>query len=163
MKIFSLLMSGFLALALLACRSNPQLREEAYLSLPTLPEVGYKQADLHKIEWLAGAWTVREAGRNMRMVFQFHDDNTLEIFEFDRKNGSTASLLRWEDGRYYFGSNSQWVLTWIGEKDIRLDPAVQGVDAMTWTRLNDHQWHLIRHTALGDEATMLERSEEMQP
>lgn len=163
MKNFPLLLSCLFILALFACRSNPQLREEAYLILPTMPEVGYHEADLRKLDWLAGAWQTKDAGLNLRMLFQFHGDNTLEIFEFDRKNGSTASVLSWHDGHYYFGPNRQWVLSWIGQKDVRLEPAVQGVDPMTWTRLNDHQWHLVRHTPLGDEATLLERTEDMQP
>ena len=53
---------GLLALALLACRSNPQLREEAYLSLPTLPEVGYKQEDLRKIGAVEAYRRVKVAG-----------------------------------------------------------------------------------------------------
>lgn len=163
MKNLSLLLSCLFVLSLLACRSTPQLREEAYMALPTLPSVRYTQSDVQKLHWLAGAWQGTEAGRSVRKLFQFHDNSTLEILDFDSQYGSTSSLLTWHEGRYYVGSNRQWVIAWIGEKDVRLDPAVAGVEAMTWTRLNDNQWHLVRHTAEGDETLLLERRENMQP
>ncbi|MBL7804403.1 MAG: hypothetical protein JNL02_11750 [Saprospiraceae bacterium] len=150
-------------LAFLACRSNPQLREELYLVLPTTTEVRYSQADLHKLDWLSGAWTGKEAGRNFRILFQFHDDNSLEVFQFDQVKGSTMSLLSWHEGKYYFGTNRQWIVSWIGNKDVRFEPAVYGVEPMTFTRISDNQWHWVRHTAEGDEATLLERAEPMQP
>lgn len=164
MKNNLLLLLPVLALiSLFACRSNPQLREEVYMLLPNTPEVHYSLADLRKLDWLAGSWTGKDAGRNFHILFQFHDDQSVEVFNFDEMKGSTMSLLSWYEGRFYFGSNRQWVISWIGEKDVRLDPAVYGVEPMTFTRLNDHQWHWIRHTVDGDEATLLERSEPMQP
>lgn len=162
MKNAALLLS-FLVLLLCACRSTPQLREEAYKALPSLPSVRYAQADLYKLRWLAGAWQGSESGRLVRKVFQFHDENALEILEYDPQDGATACTLSWHDGRFYFGANRQWVLTWIGEKDVRLDPAVLGVEPMTWTRLDNNRWHLIRHTAEGDETTPMLRAETLQP
>lgn len=163
MKNCPLLLLSLPAVLFIACRSNPQFREEAYLTLPTLPSVRYEQADVQKLGWLAGAWQGTEAGRSIRKLFQFHDDNTLEILDFDTRYGSTSCILTWHEGHYYVGPNRQWVIAWIGEKDVRLEPAVAGVEAMTWTRINDHQWHLIRHTSDGDEATLLERRENLQP
>ena len=72
-------------------------------------------------------------------------------------------VFSWQSGRYYYGQNRQWVVTWIGEKDIRFDPLSPGLEPMTWTRLNDNQWHLVRHNPGGDETILMERTNELQP
>jgi hypothetical protein len=80
------------------------------------------------------------------------------------KNGGTENFyLSWDNGRYYYGTSRQWVVTWIGEKDIRLDPVKPGLSPMTWTRLHDDRWHLVRHTPGKDETVIMERANEMQP
>lgn len=163
MKNLSLPLFCFLLLFLFACRSNPQLNEESYSTLATSPNVRYAQADMQKMNWLAGTWQGAEAGRSIRKLFQFHGTNVLEILEMDNENGSSVSLLTWHEGRYYLGQNRRWMLTWIGEKDLRFEPTFPGPEAMTWTRLNDRQWHLVRHTPGGDDTTLMERTEEMQP
>lgn len=163
MKNLPLSLLSFLLLFLFACRSNPQLNEEGYGMPVTLPNVRYTQTDVQKLNWLAGAWQGTEAGRTVRKLFQFHGNNMLEMLDMDNENGSSVSLFTWHEGRYYLGQNRRWVLTWIGDKDLRFDPMFPGAEPMTWTRLNDRQWHLVRHTPGGDEATLMERREEMQP
>lgn len=163
MKNLPLSLLSFLLLFLFACRSNPQLGEVESNAPASLPNVRYSQSDLQKMSWLAGAWQGAEAGRTVRKLFQFHSNNTLEILDMDNANGSYVSLLVWHEGRFYLDQNRRWVLTWIGDKDLRFDPTLPGADPMTWTRLNDRQWHLVRHTPGGDEATLMERTEEMQP
>ncbi len=163
MKNLPLSLLSFLLLFLFACRSNPQLSEEDYGIRVSAPNVRYTQADVQKLNWLAGDWKGMEAGRVVHKLFQFHGTNTLEMLDMDNENGSSASLFTWHEGRYYLGPNRQWVLTWIGDKDLRFDPTFPGAEAMTWTRLNDRQWHLVRHAPGGDEATLMEHTEEMQP
>lgn len=149
---------------MLACR---QLPPEDFTSIISLPEnsslARYNRSALQKMQWLAGVWKGEEAGRVVRQSFQFHDDNSLEIIRMEGNGDLVSFLFTWSNGRYYFGANRQWAVTWIGEKDVRFDPLVAGLEPMTWTRLNDTQWHLVRHAPGGDETTVMERTEGMQP
>lgn len=150
--------------SLLACRHLPP---EDVLSVIGLPEnsslARYEPSALQKMQWLAGIWQGREAGRTVRQSFQFHDGKTLEIIRMQGNGDMASQLFEWYKDRYYFGQNRQWAVTWIGEKDVRFDPVVAGLESMTWTRLNDDTWHLVRHTPEGDETTVMERTEGMHP
>ncbi|GAB4496967.1 MAG: hypothetical protein OHK0019_29660 [Saprospiraceae bacterium] len=143
---------------LFACQNTPPTSDE------TLPEnlvskVRYQQSDVQKMNWLAGAWK----GPTSSQTFLFHGGNSLKIMLLN-KNGETENFhLAWDDGRYYYGISRQWVVTWIGEKDVRLDPVKPGFAPMTWTRLNDKRWCLVRHTPDKDETFIMERANEMQP
>lgn len=152
----------FLLLFLFACQTT-QPQTEMIMPAEKIAQIRYSPADVQKMRWLAGIWKGEEAGRVVRQSFQFHTGNALEVIRMEG-NGDMASLVfSWHDGRYYYGQNRQWVVTWIGDKDVRFDPLVPGTDPMTWTRLNDNQWHVVRHVAGGDETTLMERAEEMQP
>lgn len=123
----------------------------------------YDRSAMQKMNWLAGNWKGEEAGRVVKQSFHFRGENTLEITRMEGNGDMVSLLFSWHDGRYYFGQNRQWIITWIGDKDIRFDPLTPGLDPMTWTRLNDYQWHLVRHAPEGDETTVMERTDEMQP
>ncbi|MCW5922464.1 MAG: hypothetical protein KIS77_08975 [Saprospiraceae bacterium] len=145
-------------LALFACQNTPPPSDE---TLPEKPvsEVRYQPSDVQKMRWLAGAW--KSSANNQ--TFLFHGGNSLEIMLSSKTGGADNFYLTWNDGRYYYGANRQWVVTWIGEKDVRLDPVKPNLLPMTWTRLNDDRWHLVRHTPDKDEAVVMERANEMQP
>ncbi|MCB0575756.1 MAG: hypothetical protein KDC61_14450 [Saprospiraceae bacterium] len=123
----------------------------------------YASADIQKLRWLAGSWQGEASGNLIRQTFLFHNDQMLEVISENGKGNVTSLVFSWVDGRYYYGVSREWIVTWIGEKDIRFDPVGDKEDAMTWTRLNDRQWYLIRHTSKGDRTTLMERAEDMQP
>lgn len=156
----------FCSLLALASACNNQLPEDI-TDIIALPEntslVSYDHSAIQKMQWLAGIWKGEEAGRTVRQSFQFHNNKALEIIKIEGNGDMVSLLFTWQDGRYYYGQNRQWVVTWIGDKDVRFDPRVPGLDPMTWTRLNDNSWHLVRHTPGGDETTVMERTNEMQP
>ena len=154
---------SFLALPLLlflfACQNTPLASDETLLENP-VSEVRYEPADIQKMRWLAGAW---KCPTNTQ-TFLFHGGNSLEIMLLNKNGGTENFYLIWDNKRYYYGASRQWVVTWIGEKDVRLDPVKPGLSPMTWTRLNDNQWHLVRHNTSGkDETVIMERANEMQP
>ena len=152
-----------LSLTTHSCREIPQPNDAQSASYDNnLPEIRYKQGDIKKLTWLAGAWKGVEEGRTLRQLFLFHDNNTLEIMDLTKGNGFESTFLTWYEGRYYFGPNREWAVRWIGEKDIRFDPVRPGVQPMTWTRQSDHQWLLVRH-APGQSPVLMERTETMQP
>lgn len=168
-SLFSLTAKGLPTAVLLfafalACR---QLPPEILVSAIGLPEnsslARYEPSALQKMQWLAGVWKGEEGGRAVRQSFQFHDDKSLEIIRVEGNGDIASLLLSWHEGRYYYGQNRQWAVTWIGEKDIRFDPLTPGLEPMTWTRLDDRQWHLVRHAPEGDETTVMERAVGMQP
>lgn len=136
--------------------NDPALLEDSFF-------VRYAPSDLQKMRWLAGVWKGVEAGRPIRQSFQFHGSNALEILFLDKNGDMNTTALMWDDGRYYFGQYRQWVVTWIGEKDVRFDPLSPGLSPMTWTRLNSQKWHLVRHAPGGDETTVMESAEGMHP
>ena len=124
----------------------------------TLP-VRYSPSDIQKMHWLAGAWK----GAAIRQSFQFHGGDSLEILLLGKDGKTSISSFVWENGRYYYGQYRQWVVTWIGEKDVRFDPLRPGLTPMTWTRLSDQKWHFVKHLPGGDDITVMERVYEMQP
>lgn len=153
----------FLLTLLLACRQIPEQFSEA-ISLPENSSLArYEQADLQKMQWLAGMWKGQEAGRTTRLSFQFHNNNMLEILRMGGDGEASTLLFTWRDGRYYYGQNRQWAVTWIGQKDVRFDPLLPGLEPMTWTRVSEQEWHLVRHAPEGDETTVMERTDELQP
>ena len=123
----------------------------------------YDRTALKKIQWLSGIWKGTESGRVVRQSFQFHTNTSLEIIRMEGNGDMVSLLFSWHEGRYYYGQHRQWVVTWIGEKDIRFDPLSPGLEPMTWSRLDDEHWHLVRHSPGGDETTVMERTNEMQP
>jgi hypothetical protein len=147
-----------LLLLLFACQNTSPSADEIF---PPEEEfsVRYSPSDLQKMHWLAGAWK----GSEIRQSFQFHGGNALEILIVEKEGKMESCSFMWRDGRYYYGQNRQWVVTWIGEKDVRLDPLQPGLSPMTWTRLNGQRWHLVRHLPNGEEVTVMESANEMQP
>ncbi|MCW5923128.1 MAG: hypothetical protein KIS77_12325 [Saprospiraceae bacterium] len=147
-----------------ACHNTLPENLTDIIALPEYtPAARYERSDLSKMTWLAGVWKGEEAGRAVRQSFQFHNNQTLEIIRMEGNGDMMSLLLTWHNGRFYYGQHRQWVVTWIGEKDIRLDPTAPGLEPMTWTRLHADQWHLVRHTPSGDETTIMERTGEMNP
>lgn len=108
-------------------------------------------------------WTGREGGRPVRQSFQFHGGNALETLLMEGNGEMDASPFVWREGRYYYGQQYQWIVTWIGEKDVRFDPVRTGFSPMTWTRQNDRKWLLVRHLPGGDDVTEMEYAEGMSP
>lgn len=151
-----------LLLFLFACQGI-QTPEDEIIAIENTYFTRYTPSDLKKLHWLAGVWKGVEAGRPFRQSFQFHGGNALEILITGNSGDISACPFVWHDDHFYYGRYRQWVVTWIGEKDVRFDPVQPGLASMTWTRLNDQKWHLVRHTPDGDEITAMERAGEMNP
>lgn len=160
LRILSFLL---LSLAFACCQTVQPQNEDNASTDAAAPAVRYDASALQKLQWLAGVWKGEEAGHITRRFFQFHNDRTLEVMCAGENGEMTSCMFTWYNGSYYYGTGRRWIVTWIGEKDIRFDPVLPGTDPMTWTRLNDRQWHMVRHTASGDKATLMERTDEMQP
>lgn len=147
-----------LFLLLFACQSTQPPTDEPAFGESAFP-ARYSPSDMQKMHWLAGAWK----SPTIHQSFQFHGGNALEVLLVDKDGAMNSCSLVWDDGRYYYGQYRQWVVTWIGEKDVRFDPVGPGHSPMTWTRQSDQKWHLVRHSPGGDEVTVMERANEMQP
>ena len=126
------------------------------------PQTKYDRSALQKMKWLAGAWKGETDGRKLEMSFLFSTNHLLEVFQSAGNSNTASHFFLWKDGRYFYGQQQQWLVTWIGEKDIRFDPVTPGAKSMTWTRLNDKKWHLIRHAAKGHETIVMERMRNIQ-
>lgn len=153
----------FLPLAFVCCQTVQPQNDENASTEEAAPAIRYAPSALQKMHWLAGIWKGAEAGQVTRQFFQFHNDRTLEVMCTSESGDMNSLTFTWFDGSYYYGTGRRWLVTWIGEKDVRFDPVQPDAEPMTWTRLNDRQWHLIRHTPSGDKATLMERADEMQP
>jgi hypothetical protein len=154
----------FCALFLFACQNPLPDELTDVIALPENSSLArYDKSELQKMRWLAGIWEGEKVGRVVRQSFQFHSDNTLEVIRTEGNGEMTSLLFTWQNGRYHYGQNRQWAVTWIGKKEVRFDPLTSDGDPMTWTRLDDNRWHLVRHTPNGDETTVMERTDEMQP
>ncbi|MBK7938340.1 MAG: hypothetical protein IPJ82_15215 [Lewinellaceae bacterium] len=151
------------SLSLVCCQTVQPQNDETTSTEEAAPAIRYAPSSLQKMHWLAGIWKGEEAGQVTRQFFQFHNDRTLEVMYTDEDGDLSSLAFTWFDGSYYYGTGRRWLVTWIGEKDVRFDPMHPDAEPMTWTRLNDQQWHLIRHTPSGDKATLMERTDEMQP
>ncbi len=153
--------------ALLASCTNqlPESISEAQTPAPVIEqEVYHPQYDrtaLQQIKWLAGNWKGKDDGRDLKQMFLFHTDNMLEVIPTEGSNQKASQFFSWKDGHYYYGQNRQWILSWISEKNIRFDPQVPGLKPMTWSRVNENKWHLIRHENTGDEIIVMERTDEI--
>ena len=123
----------------------------------------YQAADLQKMQWISGDWVSKRKGEDLRVLCMFHSPERLEIMDISQRKSEMAHGFVWRDGRYYFGDAQQWVVTWIGAKDIRFDAVQPDVDAMTWTRQNAQKWHCIYHKSTGDQAVLFERPQDLQP
>ncbi len=161
MKITALL---FVIAALLSACQTSEIPDALTTIVPP-PHRTYEQNDAQKMQWLAGMWKSTAARSPMQMLFQFHQQNALEVADFSGSNNPVSGWLVWQNGRYYFGDSRQWTVTWIGEKDIRLDPVQPNstVQPMSWVRQSADRWLLVRHLRSGDEVTTMERTGEMQP
>lgn len=162
MKIFALLFA--IAALLPACQTTEM--PDALTTIVPPPHRTYEQRDAQKMQWLAGMWQSTATRSPMQMLFQFHQQNALEVADLSASSShSVSGWLVWQNSRYYFGDSRQWVVTWIGEKDIRLDPAQPGsaVQPMSWVRQSNDRWLLVRHLRSGDEVTTMERTGGSQP
>lgn len=121
----------------------------------------YDRSALQNLKWLTGAWKGKAEGRGIKQSFLFHTDHILEVSKTEDGNQKAAQFVVWKDGHYYFGQNRQWIVTWISAKNIRFEPLAPGLAPMTWSRVNDNTWHLLRHTTQGDETIVMERIDEI--
>lgn len=123
--------------------------------------ISYDRSALQNLKWLTGDWKSKSAGRVNTLSFLFHTPNMLEATPVEDGNPKPSQFFSWKDGRYYYGQNRQWVVSWISEKNIRFDPVVPGLAPMTWSRVNEDKWHLLRHSEKGDEVIVMQRIDEM--
>lgn len=119
----------------------------------------YDRSALQNLKWLAGAWKCTESGHDLTQSFLFHTPQILEVSTTEAGTQKATQYFSWKDGHYYYGQSRQWILTWISDKNIRFDPTVPGLQPMTWSRVHQNEWHLIRHTDKGDETTIMVRSD----
>ena len=126
------------------------------------PQTKYDRSALQKMKWLAGAWKGETPDRKLEQSFLFQMDLLLESFQLAGNSNTASHFFLWKDGKYFYGQQQQWMVTWIGEKDIRFDPVTPGIKPMTWTRLNDKKWHLIRHGVKWNETIVMERVGDIQ-
>lgn len=161
LRKYALLMKHTLLLIpilLLSFCSRPEIQQTPLTTVADSKDisVNYPSNGLAQIQWLSGKWQCADSKTSM--LFLFHNSTAVEVIHSE--NGS--NWFTWQDGRIYYGPNRQWVITWIGKKDIRMDAVRPGLPAMTWTRVNEQQWRLIQHTAKGDLITLFERPENTQ-
>ncbi len=150
-------------LALIASCANPLQVSiaEAPVAQPEPYHSQYDRSALQSLKWLTGTWKGKESGQVIKQSFLFHTENMLEVTPTEGNSQKAAQYFIWKDGRYYYGQNRQWMVTWMSEKNIRFDPLAPGLKPMTWSRLNDDKWHLIRHESTGDEIIVMERVDEV--
>ena len=157
-----ILVLALLLCAAFACREVTRAIP-ADIEFVAPPVVRYTKADIQKIHWIKGAWKSTQPEQAIQQNFQFHPDNTLEITEIGHTGGTLSSLLMWHEGCYYLGDNREWVVTWIGEKDVRFEPTRPGRDAFTWTRFGEDQWYHVSHQPRGDQPVLMHRIGGLQP
>ena len=142
---------GIAMICTMSCRqvSVNQTAHEAYASHEhdAMP-AKYDITRFEKMRWLAGNWSADANKTNLNI--HIGHDNSLVAHRSSGNAMSNIQALYWQNDKYYFGAEREWVVTWIGEKDIRFDAAKPGVFAMTWTKKNDREWSMIQHTATGD-------------
>lgn len=131
-------------------------------ALQQAPQTKYDRSALQKMKWLAGVWKGETDGRKLELSFLFRTNHLLEVFQSAGNSNTASHFFLWKDGKCYYGQQQQWLVTWIGEKEIRFDPVSPGIKPLTWTKLNDKKWHLIRHAAKGDETIVMERMGDIQ-
>ena len=134
----------------------------ADIEFEVAPIVRYAQNDIRKLRWIEGAWESTQPQSPVKKNFEFNPDNSLEITDIGN-SGDISSLLTWHEGCYYLGDNREWVVTWIGEKDVRFEPTRPGQNAFTWTRFGEDQWYHVSHTAQGDKPVLMQRTGGVQP
>jgi hypothetical protein len=144
-----------------ACREIPN-SIPADIEFEAAPIVRYTQGDIRKIRWIEGSWKSTQPEQPVKKNFQFSPDNSLDILEIGN-SGAFSTLLTWHAGCFYLGDNREWVVTWIGEKDVRFEPTRPGKNPFTWTRFGEDQWYHVTHSPRGDQPVLMQRIGELQP
>lgn len=157
-----ILVLALLLTSAFACREIPVATSDE-IAAEEAPTVRYTKADIRKLRWISGAWESTQPGRPVKQNFQFTPDNALEISEIGDSATPTTTMLTWYEGRYYLGENREWVITWIGEKDVRFEPTRAGKYPFTWTRFGEDQWYHVSHTPRGDRPVLMQRIDGLQP
>ena len=156
-----LLFLSALALFTSCAKSLP----ENSVSITPIPEapynVQYDRDALQNLKWITGDWKNKLKGKGTSFSFVFHTNQMLEVAQTEGSNTKPAQFFSWKDGHYYYGQNRQWIITWITEKNIRFDPVVPGLKPMTWSKVHDNEWHLIKHSDAGDEVIVMQRVDEL--
>jgi hypothetical protein len=142
----------FASLSLLVSCQLQELTDARKTSAPSeavlaqdLGPVRYEKSDLHKLKWIIGAWKAEEAGKTLVETFKMTAEG-MEIIHLNKDGEETHMPLFWEDGRFYLGAEKQWMVTWIGEKDVKLEATREGLYDMTWTRGPGNLWYAILET-----------------
>ncbi len=145
-----------------ACRDTSDSMP-ADVEFEAAPIVRYTRADIQKLRWIRGAWESTQPERPIKQNFQFTPDNMLEIMEIGISGEPLSTLLNWHAGCYYLGDNRDWVVTWIGDKDVRFEPTRPGKTPFTWSRFGENQWYHVSHHTRGDRPVLMQRIGELQP
>lgn len=154
----------FFCLLVFGASCSRQMPASSTSLLTLQPEAGlyhtpYDRAALKNLKWLEGEWKGKASGRSLKLSFLFHTDQMLEVTPQEGSTQKASMFFSWKDGHYYYGQNRQWIVRWISEKNIRFEPLVPDLKPMTWSRVHDNEWHLLRHNDGGDEVIVMERSE----
>lgn len=152
----------FFALMLLAsCAPSAQQENSVSSNLQkSVYHARFEQNALQQVRWLQGAWKSTAAGQTLEQSIRFMSDQSLEITAIEGA-AKTSLHFSWENGHFYYGDNHQWMVTWISDKNIHFDPLMPGLKPMTWSRVSDNTWHLIRHDDHGDETIEMARNGEL--
>lgn len=150
----------FLAHITIGCRQarTNQTDYQAYSThehdvMPAKYDIG----ELERMRWLTGNWVNDAATDRFMLDFHFGADNNLVAHRVNAQQISALQPFVWSNGKFYFGSNREWIVTWIGEKDVRFDAAKPGILPMTWTKKSDAVWYMVQHTSEGDKTFKMQK------
>lgn len=116
----------------------------------TAGSVDYKKEDLQKIKWIAGKWKGMDGDKPFYEIYEFINDSTIKIINYELKEGTTDSTnsytdnLFWQDGLYFLGANKDWATGLIADSVIQLQPNSDRIhNDITWQLKADGSWDAL--------------------
>lgn len=132
----------------------------------TAGSVSYKKADLQKIKWIAGKWKGMDDDKPFYEIYEFINDSTIKITNYELKedsNDSTNSYidnLFWQDGLYFLGANKDWATGLIEDSVIQLQPNSDRIhNDITWQLKTDGSWDAVLTSPKGVKIYHMQKAE----
>ena len=106
-----------------------------------------QKSDLSKARWMEGNWKGEYQGKPFYETYSLMNDSTMAITSYIHTGTDSAAMetsyVMWADSAYYLGSQKNYIVIRMDEKEIAMVPHYRARNEIVWTYRDDSTWSAV--------------------
>ncbi len=107
-------------------------------------QVRVQKGELSRLKWIEGNWVGEYQGKPFYETYKMESDSSIAITSYIHVGTDSAdqetSYLMWQDSAYYLGSQKNYIVISIDDKEIAMVPHNRATNEIVWTYQSDSTW-----------------------